>query len=68
LKDVISALEKTKGCESLAKATFSFAGFSNLKSTDSNWSDNTFNGINLSWVLINLDGLKANLLIVKSSV
>jgi hypothetical protein len=68
LKDVISALEKTKGCEALAKATSSFAGFSDTDLPEEQWTGGTFRDSNLAWVLIYLDGLKANLLIVKSLV
>ena len=68
LKDVVSVLEKTKGCEALAKATSSFAGFSDTDGNENNWSAGTFRDSNLAWVLIYLDGLKSNLLIVKTSI
>jgi hypothetical protein len=68
LKDVISVLEKTKGCEDLAKGTFSLVGFTNAISDGTNWSGSTFRDIPLSWVLIYLDGLKADLLMIKASV
>jgi hypothetical protein len=68
LKDVISALEKTTGCEALAKATFSFAGLSNTETNENNWSAGTFRDSNLTWVLIYLDGLETNLLLVKTSI
>jgi hypothetical protein len=68
LKEIISLLEKTNGCESLAKATSSFAGFSSTGLTTEQWAGGTFKDSTLAWVLIYLDGLKANLLIVKSSV
>ncbi len=67
LKDVISALEKTKGCEALAKATSSFVGFSNSDGNENDWSAGTFRGT-LAWVLIYLDGLETNLLLVKTSI
>jgi hypothetical protein len=68
LKDVISALEKTRGCEALAQATGSFVGFSNTGSADNSWSAGTIGHSNLAWVLIYLDGLKANLLMVRASI
>jgi hypothetical protein len=68
LKDVISVLEKTRGCKDLAKATSSFVGFSDQTGDESSWARGTFWDSNLAWVLIYLDGLKANLLIVKASV
>lgn len=67
LKEVISVLEKTKGCEDLAKATFSFAGFSDTNIDENYWSAGTFKHSNLAWVLIYLDGLEANLLMIKAS-
>jgi hypothetical protein len=67
LKEVISVLEKTRGCEELAKATFSFVGFSDTYSDENYWSGGTFKDSNLAWVLIYLDGLKSNLLMIKAS-
>jgi hypothetical protein len=66
LKSLISLMEKTKGYEELAKSAPIIFNFSNLGETDSDFSYRNFINTNLSWSLIYLDGLKANLLLIKS--
>jgi hypothetical protein len=67
LKEVISVLEKTRGCEDLAKTTFSLVGFTDTDSDENSWAARTFLHNNLSWALIYLDGLEANLLMIKAA-
>jgi hypothetical protein len=61
-------MKQTKGYEETASALPAIIGLRQEKDEDPAW---TFSGTNiiipLSWVLIYLDGLEANLLMIKAS-
>jgi len=66
LKSLISEMENTSGYESIAKAAPRLFYFSELN-PESVWGEMLFQQNTLSWSLITLDGLKANLEMIKAS-
>jgi hypothetical protein len=68
LSELVALMKQTKGYEETASALPAIIGLRQEKDEDPAW---TFSGTNiiipLSWVLIYLDGLEANLLMIKAS-
>jgi hypothetical protein len=67
LKSLIAELKNAKGNEVLAKAAPEIFGIVEPTGSESFWGESTFRDSNLSWVLIYLDGLEANLRMIKVS-
>jgi hypothetical protein len=66
LKNLVTAMENTKGYEGLAKSAPEIFHFNNLGEVNSDFAYRNFIDINLAWSLIYLDGLEANLLLIKA--
>jgi putative Mn2+ efflux pump MntP len=66
LKSLISEMQNTPGYEAIAKAAPGLFYFSELD-PESVWGEMLFQQNTLSWSLITLDGLKANLQMIKTS-
>lgn len=66
LKNLVTAMENTKGYERLAKSAPVIFHFNNLGEVNSDFTYRNFIDINLAWSLIYLDGLKADLLLIKA--
>jgi hypothetical protein len=67
LKSLIGELKNTKGNEELAKAAPVILGIVEPAGSETSWGESTFRDSNLSWALIYLDGLEANLRMIKVS-
>jgi hypothetical protein len=67
LQELISLMEQSKGYQAAAKALPSILGFAAANGTEPDWTIRNVAGTNLSWVLIYLDGLEANLKMIKAS-
>jgi hypothetical protein len=68
LKGLISLMENTRGYEGLAKVAPQIFDFTKPVVNNPGWTDITFKGNNLAWILIYLDALKVNLYSVRASV
>lgn len=68
LKNLIREMENTKGYEQLAKSAPVIFHVKNLGEVNSDFTYRNFIDINLAWSLIYLDGLKANLSLIKVAV
>jgi len=66
LKELLTFMQNTRGYEAMAKAAPDLFYFSELE-PESIWGDLVFRQNTLSWSLITLDGLKANLEMIKAS-
>jgi hypothetical protein len=66
LKGLITVMQNTRGYEAMAKAAPGLFYFSELD-PESVWGEMVFQQNTLSWSLITLDGLKANLEMIKAS-
>ncbi|HEY5470946.1 MAG TPA: hypothetical protein VIK07_10520 [Bacteroidales bacterium] len=66
LKNLVTAMENTKGYERLAKSAPVIFHFNNLGEVNSDFTYRNFIDINLAWALTYLDGLEANLLLIKA--
>jgi hypothetical protein len=67
LKAVVQEMKRTPGYAGLADAAPKILNLEAPEGWDPDWSSRNFSGTNLSWILINLDGLRTNLLMIKSS-
>jgi len=67
LKELVGQMEQSKRYEATAKALPSILGFAGENGIDPDWTIRNVAGTNLSWVLIYLDGLEANLKMIKAS-
>jgi len=67
LKSLVTMMESTKGYEALAKSAPVIFHVKNLGEVDSDFAYRNFIETNLAWSLIYLDGLKANLSLIKAS-
>jgi hypothetical protein len=67
LQELVALMEQSKGYQAAAKALPSILGFAAGNGTYPDWTIRNVAGTNLSWVLIYLDGLEANLKMVKAS-
>jgi hypothetical protein len=67
LSNLITEMNKTPGYEKLAKTAPLIFDLSDPSSGKMNWGDRIFRDNNLSWALIYLDALKADLLMLKAS-
>jgi hypothetical protein len=67
LQELVALMEQSKGYQATAKALPSILGFAAENGTDPDWTIRNVAGTNLSWVLIYLDGLEANLKMIKAS-
>ncbi len=66
LNGLVSEINKTGGCEELAKEAPVIFDLNAPSGVELDWSNWKFNENNLAWVLIYLDGLQANLNILKA--
>ena len=66
LNGLVSEINKTGGCEELAKEAPVIFDLNSPSGVELDWSNWKFNENNLAWVLIYLDGLQANLNIIKA--
>jgi len=67
LKSMISLMENTKGYEEIVKSAPVIFNFNSLGGKDSDYAYKNFINTNLAWSLIYLDGLKANLYLIKAA-
>jgi hypothetical protein len=67
LKNLVTEMEKTKGYEGLVKSAPLIFHFNNLGEVSSDFTYRNFIDIHLAWSLTYLDGLEANLLMIKAS-
>ena len=67
LKSLISVMQNTRGYEAMAKTAPDLFYFSEMEDTESIWGEMVFQQNTLSWSLITLDGLTANLEMIKAS-
>jgi hypothetical protein len=67
LQELVTLMEQSKGYQATAKALPSILGFAAANGTYPDWTIRNVAGTSLSWVLIYLDGLKANLKMIKIS-
>ena len=68
LTELVMLMKQTKGYEEIAKALPAIIGLGEEKEEDQAWEFSFRNIIiNLSWVLTYLDGLEANLNMIKAS-
>jgi hypothetical protein len=67
LKELLAQMEQSKGYEAAAKALPSILGFASKNGTDPDWTIRNVSTTNLSWILIYLDGLEADLKMIKAS-
>jgi hypothetical protein len=67
LKELMALMEQSKGYQATVKALPSILGFAAENGTDPDWTIRNVAGTNLAWVLIYLDGLEANLKMIKAS-
>ncbi len=68
LKSLISEMQNVPGYEGMAKAAPAIFGLNNSSGDDRDWTSRMFYDNNLAWVLIYLDGLRADLLLIRSAV
>jgi hypothetical protein len=68
LKELIGEMNKTPGYENFAKNAPLIFDFHEQAGNEKEWVSRIFNDNNLAWALIYLDGLRANLLLIRSSV
>ncbi len=67
LNDLVNEIKKTSGCEELAKSAPVIFDLNAPSGKESDWGKWKFNDNSLSWVLIYLDGLQANLNMIKAA-
>jgi hypothetical protein len=67
LKGLIAEMELTPGYASIAKNASILLDLPEQAGTEQEWANRIFNDTNLAWTLIYLDGLRANLLNIKTS-
>ncbi|MEI6049467.1 MAG: hypothetical protein WCS03_11260 [Bacteroidota bacterium] len=67
LKELITEMGKTRGFESLAKVAPVIFDINDPAGSDPGWAYRIFRDNTLSWALIYLDGLEANLYMIKAS-
>jgi hypothetical protein len=67
-KDLVSVMEQSKGYEMTAKSMPLILGLADENGKAPDWTVTVVTGANLSWVLIYLDGLEANLKMVRASI
>jgi hypothetical protein len=67
LQELVALMEQNKSYVAAAKALPSILGFAGENGIDPDWTIRNVAGTNLSWVLIYLDGLEANLKMIKAS-
>jgi hypothetical protein len=68
LKSLISLIENTKGYEQLAKAAPAIFDLTDQADSETSWGERIFRDNTLSWALIYLDGLEANLILLKKQI
>lgn len=68
MKNLIAELESAKGYGNFSKIVPSLLSMSIPEGSESTWSENIFRDNTLSWALIYLDALEANLYMIKASV
>ena len=68
IRNLITEMENTRGYEDLAKVAPEILDISNPLNSETSWADRIFLYNNLSWALIYLDALEANLYLMKSPV
>jgi hypothetical protein len=68
LKNLVTTMEKTKGYEALAKSAPAIFQVKNLGEPNSDFTYRNFISNNLAWSLIYLDGLEADLYMMKVAV
>ncbi len=68
LKELISLMGRTPGYEKMAENAITVFDLDPPSKDEGAWPIWKFNGDNLAWVLIYLDGLEANLKMIKASV
>ena len=67
LKGLIDEMKVTPGYEAIAKNAPSILDFRETDGNGRDWAQRIFNDNTLSWTLIYLDGLRANLLLIMTS-
>jgi hypothetical protein len=67
LQELVVLMEQNKSFDTAAKALPAILGFAGENGIDPDWTIRNVAGTNLSWVLIYLDGLEANLKMIKAS-
>jgi hypothetical protein len=67
LQELVALMEQSKGYQATGKALPAILRFAAENGTDPDWTIRNVAGTNLSWVLIYLDGLEANLKMIKVS-
>jgi hypothetical protein len=67
LKSLLNEIKTTPGYEELAQYAPVIFGFEDPELTERDWARGIFNDNTLSWTLIWLDGIRANLLLIKVS-
>ena len=67
LKGLIAEMENTPGYETMAKNAPVIFDFTEPAGSEQEWVNRIFNDTNLAWTLIYLNGLKANLLMIRAS-
>lgn len=67
LNELVALIEQKNGSEATAKALPVLLGLGKENEMDPDWNYRYIQGINLSWVLIYLDGLETNLKLIKST-
>jgi hypothetical protein len=68
LQELVALMEQSKGYQATARALPSILGFAAENGTDPDWTIRNVAGTNLAWVLIYLDGLEANLKMIKTAL
>ena len=68
LRSLVLEMEKTKGYRELARVAPTILNLVAPEGWEPDWGVRNFTGNNLAWVMINLDGLRTNLLMIKGSV
>ena len=68
LGDLISLLEKTPGCESMAAAAPSVFGLRKTGSGDYNWDSDLILSPSHPWLLVYLEGLETNLKMIRATL
>ena len=68
VENLLAELKKTPGCEKLTTVAPLLFGYNEPERGESTWAEGIFPGRLLSWVLIDLDAIKFNVISIKNEV
>jgi hypothetical protein len=68
VKSFLAELENTEGCKDIAAVAPLMLGYTSTDSRESGWAQRLFIGNYLSWVIINMDDIRVNLLELKREI